>query len=234
MFNKMIVRGQWLIVGVITCVLLNNNVQAMESHDHHQQHDPHAKHKQMGTAGMEEQSQGGAELDIPETALLNQYGQSVNFRQDVVADNIVVMDFIYTSCTTVCPVLSAVMAQVQRKLEPRIGHGVSLVSLTVDPVRDNPQRLLDYSRQHDAGPGWTWLTGSKPAVDSVLVSLGTYTPDFVDHPSLVMVGDVKTGQWTRFYGFPSPDRIVATVNKLIKERAKLDSKEAVEGAFLWN
>lgn len=234
MFNKKIVRAQWLIVGVITCVLLNNNVQATESHDHHQHHDPHAKHKQMGTAGMEEQSQGGAELDIPETALLNQYGQSVNFRQDVVADNIVVMDFIYTSCTTVCPVLSAVMAQVQRKLEPRIGHGVSLVSLTVDPVRDNPQRLLDYSRQHDAGPGWTWLTGSKPAVDSVLVSLGTYTPDFVDHPSLVMVGDVKTGQWTRFYGFPSPDRIVATVNKLIKERAKLDSKEAVEGAFLWN
>jgi hypothetical protein len=49
-----------------------------------------------------------------------------------------------------------------------------------------------------------------------------------------MVGDVKTGQWTRFYGFPSPDRIVATVNKLIKERAKFDSKEAVEGAFLWN
>ena len=234
MFNKKIVRAQWLVLGVITCALLNNNVQATESHDHHQQHDPHAKHKQMGTAGMEEQSQKGAELDIPETALLNQYGQSVNFRQDVVADNIVVMDFIYTSCTTVCPVLSAVMAQVQRKLEPRIGHGVSLVSLTVDPVRDNPQRLLDYSRQHDAGPGWTWLTGSKPAVDSVLVSLGTYTPDFVDHPSLVMVGDVKTGQWTRFYGFPSPDRIVATVNKLIKERAKLDSKEAVEGAFLWN
>jgi len=234
MFNKKIVRAQWLILGVITCVLLNSNVQATESHDHHQHHDPHAKHKQMGTAGMEEQSQGGAELDIPETALLNQYGQSVNFRQDVVADNIVVMDFIYTSCTTVCPVLSAVMAQVQRKLEPRIGHGVSLVSLTVDPVRDNPQRLLDYSRQHDAGPGWTWLTGSKPAVDSVLVSLGTYTPNFVDHPSLVMVGDVKTGQWTRFYGFPSPDRIVATVNKLLKERAKLDSKEVVEGAFLWN
>ena len=112
MFNKKIVRAQWLILGVITCVLLNSNVQATESHDHHQHHDPHAKHKQMGTAGMEEQSQGGAELDIPEPALLNQYGQSVNFRQDVVADNIVVMDFIYTSCTTVCPVLSAVMAQV--------------------------------------------------------------------------------------------------------------------------
>ena len=180
---------------------------------------------------MEEKPQKGAELDIPETALLNQYGQSVNFRQDVVADNIVVMDFIYTSCTTVCPVLSAVMAQVQQKLAPRIGHGVSLVSLTVDPVRDNPQRLLEYSRQHNAGPGWTWLTGSKPAVDSVLVSLGTYTPDFVDHPSLVMVGDL-TGQWTRFYGFPSPDRIVATVNKLIKERAKSGYRTLVEGVFL--
>jgi protein SCO1/2 len=163
-----------IICVYIVCVLMVNGASAMEAHDHHQHHDPHTKHKQMGTTVMEDKSQNGAELDIPETALLNQYGESVNFRQDVVADNIVVMDFIYTSCTTVCPVLSAVMAQVQRKLEPRIGHGVSLVSLTVDPVRDNPQRLLDYSRQHNAGPGWTWLTGSKPAVDSVLVSLGTY------------------------------------------------------------
>ena len=150
MLSKKRVHAQRFIFMFIACVLLsNNNIQAMESHDHHQHHDPHAKHKHMGKSVMGEKPQKNAELNIPETALLNQYGQSVNFRQDIVADNIVVMDFIYTSCTTVCPVLSAVMAQVQQKLAPRIGRGVSLVSLTVDPVRDNPQRLLEYSRQHN-------------------------------------------------------------------------------------
>jgi len=204
-------------------------VLAVESHENH---DPHAHHKHMQHDAGNTKPQKTSELQIPETVLINQHGQSVNFRQDVVADNIVVMDFVYTSCTTVCPVLSAVMEQVQNKLTARIGHGVSLVSLTVDPVRDNPQRLLEYSQKHNAGPGWTWLTGSKPTVDSVLVSLGTYTPNFIDHPSLVMVGDLKSGQWTRFYGFPSPDQIVSTVNNLIKERAKAENKAVAGGASL--
>ncbi|MDH5324430.1 MAG: SCO family protein [Gammaproteobacteria bacterium] len=160
----------------------------------------------------------GESIELPVTQLLTQENQSVMFPQEVLADRLVVMDFVYTTCTTVCPVLSAIMIQVQDKLASRVGQDVSLISLTVDPIRDTPQRLAAYSKKLSAGSGWTWLTGDKNNVDRVLISLGAYTPNFQDHPSMVIVGDPVSGQWQRFFGFPNPDEIVAAVNRLNAKR----------------
>ena len=179
--------------------------------------DPHANHKQM-MQNTDATSPAKYAVQLSDTDLLDQHGRRVNFKSDVVGDNIVVMDFVYTTCTTVCPVLSAVFSRVQDKLGEQVGRGVRLVSLTVDPVRDNPQRLADYSKKHNAGPGWLWLTGDKPNVDRVLETLGAYTADFTEHPSLVLVGDPRSGQWMRFFGFPDPEQIVAAVNKLVSTR----------------
>jgi protein SCO1/2 len=124
------------------------------------------------------------------------------------------MDFVYTTCTTVCPVLSAVFVQLQERLGEQLGQEVALVSVTVDPVRDTPQRLKAYSARYDARDGWVWLTGPKTTVDDVLTGVGAYSVNFEDHPSMVLVGDGSTGQWSRFFGFPSPDRIMEQVNAL--------------------
>jgi len=132
----------------------------------------------------------------------------------VIGDRIVVMDFVYTSCTTVCPVISAVFGQVQDKLGEQLGDEVVLVSVSVDPVRDTPQRLKAYAATHNAKPGWIWLTGGKRTMDEVLDGLGAYSPNFEDHPSMVLVGDGRSGEWSRFFGFPSPDRIMDQVNAL--------------------
>jgi protein SCO1/2 len=130
------------------------------------------------------------------------------------------VDFVYTTCTTVCPVLSALFAQLQERLGSRAGGEVALVSVSVDPVRDTPARLKQYSDKFKAGSGWTWLTGQSQVVDEVLKSLGAYTPNFADHPAMVLVGDGRSGKWTRFYGFPDPDQIVAKVNELDSARAR--------------
>ena len=59
-----------------------------------------------------------------------------------------------------------------------------------------------------------WLTGPKTRVDEVLDGLGAYSTNFEDHPSMVLVGDGRSGDWSRFFGFPSPDRIMDQVNAL--------------------
>jgi protein SCO1/2 len=141
------------------------------------------------------------------------------FVSDVIGDDIVVMDFVYTTCTTICPVLSALFAQVQTKLGDDVGNGITLVSMSVDPTRDTPQRMKAYSTKHGAGDGWIWLTGPKPVVNDVLIGLGAYTTNFEDHPSMVLIGDGKTGEWRRLFGFPNPDRIVQVVNDM-RERRK--------------
>jgi len=160
----------------------------------------------------------GVKVRFADVALLDQNNRERRLESDVIGDRIVVMDFVYTSCTTVCPVVSAIMSEVQGKLGARVGRDVALVSMSVDPVRDTPARLRDYARARGAGPGWSWLTGSATAVNDTLKGLGTWTPDFEDHPVVMMVGDGRSGQWTRFYGFADPAALVAQVESLTAAR----------------
>lgn len=175
--------------------------------------DPHAQHRAM--LARPQVGRGASTMvQLHDRVLLTQDGESVRFATDIIGNRIVVIDFVYTTCTTVCPVLSAIFGQVQDRLGERLGRQVSLVSLSVDPGRDTPQRLKATADRHHARDGWVWLTGDKTTVDHVLQGLGAYTPDFEDHPSMVLVGDGQTGTWVRFFGFPGPDQLLAAVDEL--------------------
>ena len=105
--------GRTLITSLLTLVL---TIPAGAIADE----DPHAKHRAM----MKQKSEPAlesADVDLRDRPLLTQDGEEVLFVSDVIGDNIVVMDFVYTTCTTICPVLSAIFTQVQGKL----GHGDS-------------------------------------------------------------------------------------------------------------
>jgi protein SCO1/2 len=179
--------------------------------------DPHAHHRAMLSRPAAD-ADAVISVQLHDQLLLTQDGDPVRFASEVVGDRIVVMDFVYTTCTTVCPVLSTLFGQVQERLGERLGQEVWLVSVTVDPVRDTPPRLKAYAERHRGRDGWLWLTGEKPAVDEVLQGLGAYTPDFEDHPSMVLVGDGAAGNWKRFFGFPGPDRILAAIDELASAR----------------
>ena len=158
------------------------------------------------------------DVTLYDESLFDQDGRGVKLVTDVIADRIVVMDFIYTSCTTVCPVASAIFQIVQDKLGDRLGRDVVMVSVSVDPSTDTPARLKAYSRKFRAQPGWTFLTGGEHVVDKVLEGLGTYSQDFTAHPNITLIGDGRTGKWTRMYGFANPNHIVAQVDRLVAAR----------------
>ena len=182
-----------------------------------QESDPHAHHRKM----LQNTKQSESKLILPDTELVTQYGKRRRLNSEIVDGRIVVIDFIYTTCTTVCPVLSATLRQVQRQLEEGGGSEVMLVSITVDPVRDTPARLKAYADKFHVGDNWVWLTGDKQAVDGVLKQLGAYSPNYADHPSMVLVGDAAKGDWARYLGFPSADQIITKVEELSTERRRL-------------
>ncbi|HEY5637813.1 MAG TPA: SCO family protein [Burkholderiales bacterium] len=153
----------------------------------------------------------GVELTLPDTRLTDQDGRAVRLKSDVLAGRVAVVSFVYTTCTTVCPVLSATMSQLQQRLGARLGEKALLVSITVDPQRDTPARLKEYSAQHGAGADWRWLTGSKGDVDAVLKAFGTFTPNPEDHPAITMIGDAEGRRWTRLFGFPSVEEVLSQV-----------------------
>jgi protein SCO1/2 len=154
-------------------------------------------------------------LDLP---MVDQDGRTVRFRSDVVGDRIVVIDTFFTTCTLICPILGAIFMELQDLAGDRLGKDVALVSISVDPLTDIPPRLKKYGEQWEARPGWVFLTGGKTDVDQVLTGLGLYSANFVDHPSAFLVGDGKTGEWTRFYGFATPDQLMERVRELTEKR----------------
>ena len=168
------------------------------------------------------------DVELLDLVLVDKEGKEMRFGSEAVDDRIVVIDFIYTTCTTVCPILSAVMARVQHNLGERLGEDAWLISISIDPTRDTPQRLNAYARKFGAGPGWIWMTGEKSAVDRVLQGLDSYSAEIVDHPPSVLIGDARSGKWTRLFGFPTPEHIVHRVDQLVAARnpVQTSSKKA--------
>ena len=155
-----------------------------------------------------------ADVTLHDAALVNQDGETMKFASEVMGDKLVALTFFYTSCKTICPVTSIIFNQIQDRLGDRLGDEVRLVSVTVDPITDTPARLEAYAAKFKPKPGWIWLTGDKQSVDQVLEGLGAYAADYTQHPLVVLVGDPASGRWSRLFGFPSPDDIVARLDAL--------------------
>lgn len=172
------------------------------------EHSHHARH------GQQAHGAGKLRIKLPDTVLTDHNGKAVRFKADAMADRLVVINFVYTTCTTVCPVQSALFADLQQRLGERSGREVSLISVSVDPLRDTPPRLKEFAARYKAGPGWRFLTGSRQAVDEVLKAFDVYTPNFADHPAAVLVGDPRSGEWVRYFGFPGTNQILGRITEL--------------------
>src|SRR5215813_3416119 len=185
---------QLVIVAALAGAVLLGDVQAVAAHDAHH-------HAAPAPADAK-----AARVTLYDNELVDSDGHAVRFKSEAVDDRIVVVDFIYTSCTTICPITSAIFSEVQQRLIERLGErfgrDVKLVSLTVDPATDTPERLKDYAASFGSSTGWLWLTGDKPKVDKVLTGFGAYAVDFTRHAGAIVVGDARSGDWTRFYGVP--------------------------------
>jgi protein SCO1/2 len=157
---------------------------------------------------------GKAKVVLSDEPLLDQDGARRRLAHDVIGNRVAIVNFVYTSCTTVCPVSSALFAQLQERVGAALGKEVVLVSITVDPVRDKPERLRESAARYGARPGWIWLTGAKREVDAVLKGFGAYAPNYEDHPAMVLVGDAQGGAWFRFFGFPSLEQLLERVEAI--------------------
>ena len=125
---------------------------------------PHA-HK----AGSDQKSAASAKA--PDFTLIDQEGKqflSANLR-----GKIVVLDFIYTTCTNICPLFTVNFVQLQRRLAPEHKREVFLISITTDPEIDSPKVLKSYAQRHGADLGnWAFLTGTEPQLKEVWKNFG--------------------------------------------------------------
>jgi protein SCO1/2 len=104
---------------------------------------------------------------LPEVSLIDQHGSTVSLAS--LKGKPVLIDFIYTSCASTCPMLTAKMAAIAQKLGLALGADVRIVSITLDPEHDSPAELAKYAQTHGASDsGWLFLTGPPAKIDQVL------------------------------------------------------------------
>lgn len=153
---------------------------------------------------------GTISLSVPDVVLRDQNGDRVKVWSELIRGKVVVMNFVFTSCTTICSPMGAHFGELQK----HVGSDVRLISVTIDPETDTPARLKKWSRQFRAGSSWTLLTGEHEDVEQLLKALGVYTPNRFNHGPVLLVGDGRSGRWVRANGLAAPADVIAMIGRL--------------------
>ena len=151
----------------------------------------------------------------PDVVLVNQHGKKVRLKELVLSNKPVIIDFIYGTCTTICPVLSASFTNLQRKLGPDVGK-VHLLSISIDPENDTPKVMREYLKRYRAQPGWDFLTGTRGDIDKVMRAFDAYIPDKMSHFPLNLMRSPKDGSWVRLNGLMSTADFMQEFQKVSK------------------
>jgi cytochrome oxidase Cu insertion factor (SCO1/SenC/PrrC family) len=149
---------------------------------------------------------------FPNVPLRTHDGRAVRFYDDLVKGKKLLINFTYTNCEQTCPLTTQNLRRVQEMLGDRMGKDIFIVSLSLDPDRDTAETLKAYAEHNEAGPGWTFATGSRKDIDAIRRRLGLYdNPDFTQHMGLLTFGNEPEGKWAATFALDKPENIVFNV-----------------------
>ena len=153
---------------------------------------------------------------VPNVELVNQYGEDVRFR-DLIKGKVVALNFIFTTCKTICPPMGVNFVQLKSMMAERVESSeLVMLTISIDPVTDTPERLLAWSENFDAGTGWTLLTGKKNNIDGLLKKLEVFTALKDEHAPIVLLGTEGESNWVRANGLADPQELANTLNGFFK------------------
>ncbi len=163
---------------------------------------------------------------IPNAELRTHDGKLVRFYDDLVRDRTVLVNFMYATCTGVCPGSTRNLISVHEKLGDRVGDDILMLSLTIDGERvDSPEALKKYADRY-GGPkdGWIYLTGDAEQIDRIRRSLGVYDldpevdADKTQHSGLLTFGNDRTNRWAALPALMPSDQLVEAVLRVAGDR----------------
>jgi protein SCO1 len=165
----------------------------------------HANQTMSGDSGVR---RSVAEYTIPDITMVRDDGKSVNLAAELNDGRPVVLNFVYTSCTTICPMSSQVFEQFQDDLGGA-REAVHLVSISIDPEQDTPARLREYAGRFHALKGWNHYSGTLAASLAVQKAFNAYRGDKMSHIPLTLTRAAPGKPWVRFEGFARADDLLA-------------------------
>jgi len=177
----------------------------------------HSKHIQAINQGVgtPEAAQLGT-INLPNVTLVNEQGKKNILFHELIKNKIVIMNTIFTTCTTVCPMMGYQFSRLQKTLQNQFGtkffrENIIILSVSIDPAADTPQRLAAWKKRFNGNSGWTLLTGSQDNIEKLLKAAGLFSAAPEDHTPITLIGNARKDQWLRLSGLSSTKQLVQLV-----------------------
>jgi len=218
--NAVVLRAS--AMASIFCLAVPTAAVSADNHDHHHHMhvgssmqavamDQHAQHRQMmNTVGYQ---RAIANYPVPSVKLLDAQANLVDIAELLNTDQPIAVNFIFTSCTTICPIMSATFAQAQRQLGVDAKQ-IMWVSISIDPEHDTPEKLRTYARQYGADSNWHFLTGELDNIISLQKSFAVFRGDKSNHAPTTLLRAGRDQPWVRLDGLTSSAELVHEYRQL--------------------
>jgi protein SCO1/2 len=152
---------------------------------------------------------------IPDVMVLDQDNRQLHFYSDLVQGRKVAINFIFTTCTTICPPLTANFARIQKMMRARGEIDLQLISISVDPENDTPERLKSYATLFHAQPGWTFVTGNRADLEKIWKAFNINLAAKQDHPPTVAIGNESLHQWVYASGLTTAGKLMGAITSVL-------------------
>jgi len=156
-------------------------------------------------------------IAVPDVRLTGTDGRPVPLLALLGDDRPVMLQFIFTTCPTICPLLTGVAARVREDLRKDRGK-IRAVSITIDPDHDTPAVLREYAANFDADPDWLFLTGRLGDIIAVQKAFGSYLGNKMNHPPYTFLRRSPRDPWVRIDGIVHAGVLEAEARKMIEAR----------------
>jgi protein SCO1/2 len=151
---------------------------------------------------------------VPAVRLVRNDGKVVSLPDEMNDGRPVLLNFIFTSCGSTCPLMSQVFAQFQRKMGADVNK-VHLMSISIDPEEDTPARLNEYASRFGAGPEWQHYTGTLQASLAAQKAFDMYRGDKMSHAPVTLMRAAPGQPWRRIDGLVTPDELLREYQHLL-------------------
>jgi protein SCO1/2 len=187
--------------------------RAQHSHEQH----VHEQQGQKTPAQTSEKfTRTSASYDVPDVTLADMNGARVNLTSALAYDGPVFLQFIFTTCPTICPVMSSTLSAAQEKLGTDAAR-VRMISISIDPEQDTPERLREYARKFKAGPQWMFLTGDLEKIVAVQKSFDAFRGNKMRHEPLTFMRAAPGKPWLRLDGLLSATQLIDEYKRLTSQ-----------------
>lgn len=154
---------------------------------------------------------------VPAVRLVRDDGKVVSLPEEMNDGRPIVLNFIFTTCSSICPLMSSVFAQFERRLGADADK-VHLMSISIDPEQDTPARLREYARKFHAGLEWQHYTGTRAASITAQRAFDLYRGGKMSHTAVTLMRAAPGKPWLRIEGFVTSDDLVRDYREQLAAR----------------